>query len=75
LRHFVKKGIYHFSPATGIRDVKEEREFFNFLCFLFNKIREQKGRTGYAWKGAGVAQTMNTHVSKCKNDKEKRKKR
>jgi hypothetical protein len=51
------------------------------LCFLFNKIREQEGRTGSVqkwggglqglgegWMGRG-GQTMYTHVSKCKNDK------
>jgi hypothetical protein len=43
------------------------------LCFLFNKIREEEGGAGYSlnwgrrcWE---VAQTMYTHVSKCKNDK------
>jgi hypothetical protein len=45
-------------------------------CSLFNKIREQEGRTGSAWKGGGeVAQTMYTHLSKYKNDKIKFKKR
>jgi hypothetical protein len=24
---------------------------YYILCFLFNKIREQEGRTGSAWKG------------------------
>jgi hypothetical protein len=38
-------------------------------CFLFNKIREQEGRTDSAWKWEGVAQIMYIHVSKCKNDK------
>jgi hypothetical protein len=40
------------------------------LYFLFNKIGEQEGGTGSAWKqGAGeLAQIMHTHVSKCKND-------
>jgi hypothetical protein len=51
---------------------------YYLLCFLFNKIREQEGRTGSAWKQVGVkerrrrgevAQTMYTHVSKCKNGK------
>jgi hypothetical protein len=52
--------------------------------FLFNRIREEDG-TGSAWKqgdwwGGGkegwghVAQTMYTYVSKCKNDKRKKKK-
>jgi hypothetical protein len=41
------------------------------LCFLFNKIGEQEGRTGSTQKQrvGEVAQTMYTHVSKCKNDK------
>jgi hypothetical protein len=41
------------------------------LCFLFNKIREQEGGTSSAQKQGswGVAQTMYTHVSKCKNNK------
>jgi hypothetical protein len=31
---------------------------------------QQEGETGSVWKGSGeVAQTMYTHVSKCKNDK------
>jgi hypothetical protein len=52
---------------------------YYLLCFLFNKIREQEGRTGSAWKwgwGRGwgkVTQTMYIHVSKCKNDKIKEK--
>jgi hypothetical protein len=40
-----------------------------FLCFLFNKIGGQEGRTGSAWKQGRrgiVAQTMYTNVSKCK---------
>jgi hypothetical protein len=53
---------------------------YYFLCFLFNKIREQEGRTGSARKpGRGeMAQTTYTHVSKCENGKrrkEKKKKR
>jgi hypothetical protein len=44
--------------------------FLIISCFILNKIREQKGRTGSAWKGWGeVAQIMYTHVSKCKNYK------
>jgi hypothetical protein len=47
------------------------------LCFLFNKIGEQGGRTGSAWKWAGVGvggrgrwpQTMHTLMDKCKNNK------
>jgi hypothetical protein len=38
------------------------------LCFLSNKIREQ-GAAGCPWQGERVAQTMYTHVSKCKNYK------
>jgi hypothetical protein len=42
---------------------------YYLLCFLFNKIEE--GRTGFAWKpgvrgGREVAQTIYTHISKCK---------
>jgi hypothetical protein len=41
--------------------------FFYLLCFLFNKIGEQEGGTGSAWKEAGeVAQTMYIHVSNVK---------
>jgi hypothetical protein len=47
--------------------------FYYLLYFLFNKIREQEGRTGSTWKEGGeVAQTMYTHVSKCKNNKKKK---
>jgi hypothetical protein len=44
---------------------------YYLLCFLFNKIREQEGGTGSAWKlgGGKVDQTMYTHVIKCKNGK------
>jgi hypothetical protein len=55
--------------------------FYHLLCFLFNKIREEGG-TGSAWKRGGVggrreevAQTRYTHVSKCKNDKIKERKK
>jgi hypothetical protein len=47
------------------------------LWFLFNKIRKDGG-TGSAGKlGVGrgrgeVAQTIYTHVNKCKNDKKKK---
>jgi hypothetical protein len=51
---------------------------FYLLCFLFNKIGEEEGGTGSAWKrelgwgleglGEEVAQTMYTYVNKCKND-------
>jgi hypothetical protein len=42
---------------------------YYLLCFLFNKIGGQEGRTGSAWKQGRrgiVAQTMYTNVSKCK---------
>jgi hypothetical protein len=40
------------------------------LSHVFNKIGEQEGKTGSAWKGRRkVAQTMYTHMSNCKNDK------
>jgi hypothetical protein len=53
---------------------------YYLLCFLSHKIREALG-TGPAWKqGLGVegvvrevAQTMYTHISKCKNDKRRKK--
>jgi hypothetical protein len=42
--------------------------------FFFNKIGEQEGRTGSAWKRGvgsvgGVAQTVYTHIGKCKKYK------
>jgi hypothetical protein len=48
------------------------------LCFFFDKIGEQKGGRGSAWKCVcvcvgGVADTMYIHVNKCKNDKIKHK--
>jgi hypothetical protein len=42
---------------------------YYLLCFLFNKIREQEGRTGSASKWGQGESTMYKHVSKCKNDK------
>jgi hypothetical protein len=50
---------------------------YHILCFLFNKIRKQEGRTGSAqsrgrgvWEGGKeVAKIMYTHGSKCKSDK------
>jgi hypothetical protein len=55
--------------------------FLLSLCFLFNKSREEEGRTFSAkkqrWRvegGGVVAQTMYTHVSKYKNNKLKKKK-
>jgi hypothetical protein len=49
------------------------------LCFLFSKTREQEGRTVSSLNVAGRegkgGQTMNTRVSKCKNDKRKKKKK
>jgi hypothetical protein len=48
---------------------------YYLLCFLFNKIKKEECKTGSAWKlGGGVAKTMYTHVSKCKNDKKESKK-
>jgi hypothetical protein len=54
---------------------------YYLLCFLFNKIREEGG-TDSAWKqgvgeamGGKVAQTIYTHVSKCKNGKIKKRKK
>jgi hypothetical protein len=48
--------------------------FSYLLCFLFNKITEQEGRTG-SYRNCGgkfgeeeVAQTIYAHVSKSKND-------
>jgi hypothetical protein len=50
---------------------------YYLLCFLFNKIREQKGRTGSApkmeWGAGRVAQTVYTYVSECKNNEMKKK--
>jgi hypothetical protein len=56
-----------------------------FLCFLFNKIREEEGGTGSAWKGRRweeggggrreeVAKTIYICINKCKNDKTKERK-
>jgi hypothetical protein len=44
---------------------------YYLLCFLLNEIRvqEQEGGTGSIQKQGEVGKTMNTHVSKCKNDK------
>jgi hypothetical protein len=42
------------------------------LCFFFNKIGEEEGRTGSAWRQGGkgvMTQIIYTHVSKCKNVK------
>jgi hypothetical protein len=47
---------------------------YYLLCFLFNKIVEQEGRT-CSEVARKVAQTMYTNVSKCKNDKIKKKKK
>jgi hypothetical protein len=44
---------------------------YYLLCFPFNKIGEQEGRTGLG-SGEEVAQKMYTHVSKCKNNKIKK---
>jgi hypothetical protein len=51
---------------------------YYLLSFLFNKIGKEEGGTGSAWKQGVcvcVTQTMYTHVSKCKNDKNKRRKK
>jgi hypothetical protein len=47
---------------------------YYLLCLLFNKIREEEGRTSSAQRW-GRGQTMYTHLSKCKNDKIKLRKR
>jgi hypothetical protein len=39
---------------------------YYLLCFLFNKIGEEEGKTGSAQKQ--VIQIMYTHVSKYRND-------
>jgi hypothetical protein len=50
--------------------------YYYLLCFLFNKIREQEGGTGSAQRwGEEAAQIVYTHVSKCKNNKIKLKKK
>jgi hypothetical protein len=46
----------------------EQANILSLSYYLFNKIREQEGGRGSAWKWEGVAQTMYTRVSKCKND-------
>jgi hypothetical protein len=47
---------------------------YYLLCFLLNKIGEE-GETGFCLEAREVAQTMYTHVSKCKNDKIKERKK
>jgi hypothetical protein len=58
---------------------------YYLLCFLFNKIGEEKNRAGSAWKQGGrlegwgreedrrqggeVAQTVYTHLNKYRNKK------
>jgi hypothetical protein len=44
---------------------------YNLLCFFLNKIGEQEGGTGSSQKQwlHLVAQTICTHMSKCKNAK------
>jgi hypothetical protein len=49
---------------------------FYLLCLLFNKIGEPEGRTCSVQEvrvgmegGGGMAQTMYTHMNKCKNNK------
>jgi hypothetical protein len=59
---------------------------YYLLCFLFNKIGEQEGRTGSVqkWRGRGGGgregegggpNNVDTHVSKCKNGKIKERKK
>jgi hypothetical protein len=45
--------------------------FSYLLCFFFYKIGEQEGGTGSAqrWRREAVAQIIDTHVNKCKNNK------
>jgi hypothetical protein len=45
--------------------------FLLFLCLFFNKIGEQEGRTGSAWRQGWreVVQIMYTHEIICKNAK------
>jgi hypothetical protein len=37
---------------------------YSLLCFLFNKIREQEGRTGSSWKRVGEDIPNNVYTSK-----------
>jgi hypothetical protein len=48
--------------------------FYYLLCFLFNKIEEQKEGTGSAWKRdvEGWGEIDSKNVSKCNNDKLKK---
>jgi hypothetical protein len=48
---------------------------FWIIYHILKRLLEQESRTGSAWKWGGgkVAQTMYTHVSKCKNYKIKNK--
>jgi hypothetical protein len=50
---------------------------YYLLWFLFNKIGEKEGTTGSAWKlrWGKLAQIMYTHVTKCKNNKIKERKK
>jgi hypothetical protein len=47
----------------------------SYMFFFFNKIRGQEGKTSSAQRQDEGAKIMYTHVSKCKNDKIKLKKR
>jgi hypothetical protein len=53
--------------------------FLNYvLCILFNKIGEQEGRTDSGRTllfQEGESGPNNVHVSKCKNDKKKKKRK
>jgi hypothetical protein len=71
--HICMEAMLGLSPYRYLYFKLAERMFFSYylLCFLFNNIQEQEGGTGSAWKrragqGGEVAQTMYTHVSKCK---------
>jgi hypothetical protein len=56
---------------------------YYLLYFLFNKIRDQEGRTGSdrkggsrrCWEEGELNEKMYTHVSKCKTDKIKERKK
>jgi hypothetical protein len=36
-----------------------------YLCFLFNKIGEQEGRTGSSWKRGGVGEGERGRRDRC----------
>jgi hypothetical protein len=41
-----------------------------FLSLMFS-LQQNEGKTGSAWKQGGMAQTMFTHMNKCKNNLKK----